>query len=229
MGKTVLIVEDEVRLQRLLNDYLRHGGYETVLAKNGREALERFNERGVDLVLLDVMMPFLDGWSVCREMRAKSGVLILMLTARSEEEDKLKGYELGADDYITKPFSPQVLLAKIRALFKRQEMLLGTQREPDDILSANGLSIDLKARTVSADEEPVSLSPKEFDLLLYMAKNFNIALTRDKLLEHVWGYDYEGDERTLDTTIKRLRQKLGGKANMIETVKGVGYKFQVGK
>jgi two-component system response regulator ResD len=224
MNKTILLVEDEVRMRILLSDYFKREGYIFLEASNGIEALKIFNENSVDLVILDIMMPYMDGWDVCKSIRKTSQVPIILLTAKSEEEDKLLGYELGADDYITKPFSPKVLIAKVKALLKRTEY----QTEPSNtILNFQGLSIDELSHEVKVDGNSIILSPKEYDLLLYLIKNKGIALSRDKILDSVWGMDYYGDSRTVDTNIKRLREKLGEKAEMITTIRGSGYKFEV--
>jgi DNA-binding response OmpR family regulator len=224
MGKTILIVEDELKMRKLLVDYLSHAGYETVEAADGREAVRLFDPEQIDLVLLDIMMPHLDGFAVCKAIREQSDVLIVLLTAKSEEYDKLQGYGLGADDYVTKPFSPKVLVAKIQALFKRVHPETGSGF---GVIRLDGLEIDRDGHEVRIDDRPVELTRKEYELLLYLTRNRNITLSRDQILEHVWGYDYEGDVRTVDTHIKRLRQKLEHKADLIATVKGFGYKLRV--
>jgi DNA-binding response OmpR family regulator len=228
MAKTILIVEDERKLRELLVDYLSLEGYQILQAANGQEALRLFRETPIDLIILDIMMPFLDGLSVCRTVRAESDVMIVMLTAKSQEDDKLAGYELGADDYVTNPFSPKVLVAKIKALFKRHE----SRDTVTDIaypvsIRLNGLEISEQSHEVKLDEELLSLSPKEYELLLFFYKNRNAVLSRDTILDRVWGIDYFGDARTVDTHIKRLRQKLKHRADWIITVKGFGYKFRV--
>jgi len=219
MGKTIMIVEDELKMRTLLVDYLSHAGYATVEAADGGEALRLFEERPIDLVILDIMMPKLDGYAVCRSLRQRSDVWIVLLTAKSEEYDKLRGYDLGADDYITKPFSPKVLVAKINALMKRM----------DDDVPADGFELIPEARELRIDGRVVPLSRNEFELLHFLYRHPNIALTREQILDHVWGFDYDGDFRTVDTHIKRLRQKLDGKAGLIATVKGYGYKLQVNR
>ncbi|RKN84771.1 response regulator transcription factor [Paenibacillus ginsengarvi] len=228
MGKTILIVEDEAKMRRLLADYLRHEGYMTIEAANGQEALERFDPERIDLVLLDIMMPFMDGFAACKAIRRQSGVLIVLLTAKSEEYDKLQGYDLGADDYVTKPFSPKVLIAKIRALFKRLDDSRasggGSVKASNSI---QGLELDPDAHEVRVDGRAIPFTRKEYELLLYLYQNPNITLSRDQILNQVWGYDYDGDMRTVDTHIKRLRQKLEHKAELIATIKGYGYKFEV--
>ncbi|MEF3306223.1 response regulator transcription factor [Paenibacillus sp. GYB003] len=224
MGKTILIVEDERKMRNLLVDYLRHEGYGTIEAANGTEAMERFDPARIDLVILDIMMPFMDGFAVCKAIREKSDVLIVLLTAKSEEYDKLQGYGLGADDYVTKPFSPKVLIAKIKALFKRQD---GDYGESKAAALVPGLELDPDAHEIRIDGRPVFFTRKEYELLTYLYRNPNMTLSREQILDQVWGYDYDGDIRTVDTHIKRLRQKLEHKADLIATVKGFGYKFGV--
>ncbi|MEL7564077.1 MAG: response regulator transcription factor [Dehalobacterium sp.] len=225
MNKRILIVEDEPRMQEIIEDYLQNEGYQTIAANNGVDALELFNNHKVDLILLDVMMPRLDGLSVCRNIRKKdSQVLIIMLTAKSEENDKLLGYEYGADDYVTKPFSLKVLVAKINALLKRASANTNERQEIYEVgrLGVNGLS-----HTVTLDGENIELTPKEYDLLVYFVRNINIVLSREMILNKVWGYEYYGDLRTVDTHVKRLRQKLGSEGDIITTVRGSGYKLEV--
>ncbi|GAA3405597.1 response regulator transcription factor [Paenibacillus hodogayensis] len=225
MSKTILIVEDEAKMRRLLVDYLSHEGFATIEAANGQAAMERFGANRVDLVILDVMMPFMDGFAVCEAIRQKSDVLIVLLTAKSEEYDKLQGYGRGADDYVTKPFSPKVLVAKIKALFKRLD---GDNEAPTNpIVRLGELELDLDGHEIRLDNRPLSFTRKEYELLLYLYRNPNITLSREQILDQVWGYGYEGDARTVDTHIKRLRQKLEHKADLIATVKGFGYKFGV--
>lgn len=219
-----MIVEDELKMRRLLVDYITHEGYAALEAANGREALERLEQRPVDLVLLDIMMPQMDGFAACKAIRERSDVLIVLLTAKAEEYDKLQGYGLGADDYVTKPFSPKVLMAKIKALFKR----LGDDTGGGEaVIRLDGLELDPASHELRIDGSLVTLTRKEYELLLYMYRNKNITLSRDRMLDQVWGFDYEGDARTVDTHIRRLRQKLGPHADLIATVKGFGYKFQV--
>ncbi|EGS9998195.1 response regulator transcription factor [Clostridium perfringens] len=222
MNKTVLIVEDEIRIRFLVRDYFKKEGFNVLEASDGEEALRIFSENIVDLAILDIMMPKLDGLSVCRNIREVSNTPIILLTAKSQEEDKLLGYELGADDYMTKPFSPKVLLAKAKALLRRT----GTLNDKN-ILDFNGLTINKLSHEVKLNGEELLLSPKEYDLLIYLSSNEGIALSRDRILDNVWGYDYFGDIRTVDTNIKRLREKLLDKANYIATVRGSGYKFEV--
>ncbi|MCD9025269.1 response regulator transcription factor [Cohnella sp. NL03-T5] len=215
-------------MRKLLIDFFTHeGGYRLLKASNGQEALDLFAQNDVDLIILDIMMPYVDGLTVCQSVRSRSNAMIVLLTAKSEENDKLIGYELGADDYITKPFSLKVLSAKIRALFKRQEIYTETDPSSEGWISAGGLEMNELSHEVRIDGSRTELAPKEFELLLYLYKHRNIALTREKILDQIWGFDYEGDVRTVDTHIKRLRQKLRDQAGHIATVIGYGYKFQV--
>ncbi|MGL4453419.1 MAG: response regulator transcription factor [Sarcina sp.] len=223
MNKNILIVEDELRIRILLRDYFRKDGFTIIEASDGEEALKIFSENSIDLVILDIMMPKVNGFEVCKTIRSVSNIPIILLTAREEEEDKLHGYDLGADDYVTKPFSPKVLVAKAKALLKRTE----SDNINKNLSNFNGLKINKLSHEVSLDGNELSLSPKEYDLLLYLTSNKGIALTRDKILDNVWGFDYFGDIRTVDTNIKRLREKLLHKSSYITTVRGSGYKFEV--
>lgn len=223
MKKNILIVEDELRIRILLKDYFRKEGFKIYEAGDGEEALNSFSEHNIDLVVLDIMMPKINGFKVCETIRSVSNIPIILLTAKEEEEDKLRGYDLGADDYVTKPFSPKVLVAKIKALLKRIE----NTNVDKNILDFNGLTINKLSHEVRLGKEEVSLSPKEYDLLIYLTSNKGIALSRDKILDNVWGFDYFGDIRTVDTNIKRLREKLLSKSSYITTVRGSGYKFEV--
>lgn len=222
--KSILIVEDEYRMRSLLQDYFVNEGYEVVEAEDGEAALLKFKEAKVGLIILDIMMPHMDGWTVCRTIRNFSDVPIIILTAKSEEDDKLLGYELGADDYITKPFSLKILMAKVKVLLKRAEGITGNQKS---IMEFDGLRINETAHEVTVDDMEINLSPKEYELLLYLVKNGGAALSRDMILDGVWGYDFYGDARTVDTHIKRIREKLGRKGNLITTVRGSGYRFEV--
>lgn len=224
MSKTIMIVEDEERLRKLVKAYIVKSGYECVEAENGIEAIKKFKEFKIDLMILDIMMPYMDGWTVCTNIRKGSDVPIIILTAKSEEDDKLLGYELGADDYVTKPFSPKVLMAKIKALLKRITI---EGNNTDGIYKYDGLIINELSHEVKVNENTINLSPKEYDLLIYFAKNKGISLSRDKILDKVWGFDYFGGLRTVDTNVKRLREKLGDKSPYIVTVRGSGYKFEV--
>lgn len=224
MERNILIIEDEIRIRILLRDYLKKDGFNVIEAADGDEGINTFQNNNIDLILLDIMMPRVDGITVLETIRNVSNVPIILLTAKSQEEDKLFGYELGADDYITKPFSPKVLIAKVKALLKR------TSNGGTSFSSAkdfNGLSINKLAHEVKVDGTTLNLSPKEFELLVYLTDNIGISLTRDTILDNVWGIDYYGDLRTVDTNVKRLREKLGSKANYIITVRGSGYKFEV--
>lgn len=224
MSKTVLIVEDESRMRHLISSYLKKENINVLEAENGLQALDVFKREKIDLVILDIMMPFMDGYEVCRNLRTHSEVLIIMLTAKSEEDDKLLGYGLGADDYVTKPFSPKVLTAKVKALLKRADIV--ENKTTEGITKIDTLEINELSHNVTLNNEKLDLSPKEYDLLLYLAKNHGIVLSRDKLLTNVWGYDFDGDLRTVDTHVKRVRQKLGEKADLITTVRGSGYKLE---
>lgn len=220
--KKILIADDETRIRRLVADFLRKEGFAPLEAGDGREALEIVETHGdLALAILDVMMPECDGWTVCREIRKASHLPVIMLTARSQESDELFGFELGADEYITKPFSPQVLVARVQALLRR------SGRQSQKALALNGLEIDESARLVKVEGERIHLSPKEYELLFYLACNQGIALSRDQILNAVWDYNFFGDVRTVDTHIKKLRLKLGDKGDCIQTVRGLGYRFEV--
>lgn len=226
MGCRILVVEDESRMRELIANYLKQESYMVVEAENGQAALDIFDTQQIDLAILDVMLPVCDGWTVCRDIRKKSIIPIILLTAKCQEEDKLNGYELGADDYMTKPFSLKLLVAKVNALLNRMDMLESKKRE---LLDINGLRINTLSHEVHADDRLLALTAKEYDLLVYLTSNNGIALTRSAILNGVWGYSYCGDTRTVDTHIKRLREKLGTKASMITTIRGSGYKFEVTK
>lgn len=221
-GTRIMIVDDEQRLRKLVRDYMIREGYSVLEASNGREALNLFdNEGNIALIILDVMMPEMDGWQVCSEIRKTSKVPIIMLTARSDEKDELRGFELGVDEYVTKPFSPRTLAARVNAILRRT---LGTAAEKQ--LEAGGIEMDKAAHIVKIDGEPIELSYKEFELLQYFMENNGIALSRERILNSVWNYDYYGDARTIDTHVKKLRSKLGSKSGLIKTVWGIGYKFE---
>ncbi|HDX9578451.1 response regulator transcription factor [Bacillus cytotoxicus] len=224
MNKTVLLVEDERRLREIVSDYFRNEGFEVIEAEDGKQALELFADHTVDLIILDIMLPEIDGWSVCRRVRKESAVPIIMLTARSDEDDTLLGFELGADEYVTKPFSPKILVARAKTLLKRADGAVGQAEE--NLLSFAGIDVNRLSRTVTVDGEEVILTHKEFELLVYLMENKGIVLSRQHLLDQLWGYDYFGDDRTVDTHIKKLRNKLGAKATHINTVIRVGYKFE---
>ena len=218
--KKILVVDDESRIRKLIKDYLRRSGYEVIEAEDGEEALSLFYKtKEVSLIVLDVMMPRLDGWEVLKEIRESSKVPVIMLTAKSEEEDELNGYSLGADEYVSKPFSPKVLVARIEAVLRR------SAGEEAEIIEHDGIRIDENAHEVTVDGNPVELSVREYDLLKYFMKNPGIALSREKILNSVWDYDYYGDARTIDTHVKKLRSKLLDRGDLIKTIWGVGYKF----
>ena len=224
-GTYILVVDDESRMRKLLNDFLVVKGYHILEAEDGEKAIEVFeeNKNKIKLILLDVMMPKLDGWSVLRKIRQDSNVPVIMLTARGEEQDELFGFELGVDEYISKPFSPKILVARVEAILKR---VYGDTKEVKDY---DGITIDQEGRTVKVDGKPIDLSLREYELLKYLLDNENIALSRDKILNNVWNYDYYGDSRTIDSHIKKIRHKLGKKGKYIETIRGIGYKFEIKK
>ena len=219
----ILVVDDEARMRKLIKDFLAVKNYKILEAKDGEEALEVFetNKEKIDLVLLDVMMPKVDGWTVLRKIRQESKVPVIMLTARGEEQDELFGFELGVDEYMSKPFSPKILVARIEAILKR------INGEKKLNVNLGGIEIDEAGRTVTVDGKPIELSLREYELLKYLFDNEKVALSRDKILNNVWNYDYYGDSRTIDSHIKKIRHKLGKKGKYIETIRGVGYKFEV--
>ena len=219
----ILVVDDESRMRKLVADFLTREGFRVLEAGDGLEALDIFyEEKDIALVILDVMMPKMDGWQTCREIRKNSKTPIIMLTARSDERDELQGFDLGVDEYISKPFSPKILVARVEAILRRT-----SGYSSDDILSVAGIEIDKAAHMVKLDGRPIELSFKEFELLTYFVENKGIALSREKILNHVWNYDYFGDARTIDTHVKKLRSKLGDKGDYIKTIWGMGYKFEV--
>ena len=219
----ILVVDDESRMRKLVRDFLEREGYQVLEAGDGMEAMEIFYEdKDIALIILDVMMPRMDGWQTCREIRETSEVPVIMLTARSEERDELQGFSLGIDEYISKPFSPKILVARVGALLRRTH---GANVE--DVISVGGIQIDKAAHQVKVDGKEIELSYKEFELLAYFAENQGIALSREKILNNVWNYDYFGDARTIDTHVKKLRSKLGDQGNYIKTIWGMGYKFEV--
>ena len=224
-GTYILVVDDESRMRKLLQDFLTAKGYQILEAEDGEKAIEVFeeNRNKIKLILLDVMMPKLDGWSVLRKIRQESNLPVIMLTARGEEQDELFGFELGVDEYISKPFSPKILVARVEAILKR---VYGDTKQLKDY---DGIVIDQEGRTVKVDGKPIDLSLREYELLKYLLDNENIALSRDKILNNVWNYDYFGDARTIDSHIKKIRHKLGKKGKYIETVRGIGYKFEIKK
>ena len=219
----ILVVDDESRMRKLVKDFLTKKNFQVLEAGNGEEAMDIFyEEKDIALIILDVMMPKMDGWEVCREIRKNSKVPIIMLTARSDERDELLGFDLGVDEYISKPFSPKILVARVEAILIRTG-----QNNPEDVISAGGIVIDKAAHLATVDGKPMELSFKEFELLTYFLENQGIALSREKILNSVWNYDYFGDARTIDTHVKKLRSKMGDKGEYIKTVWGMGYKFEV--
>lgn len=221
----ILVVDDESRMRKLVRDFLAREGYAVVEASDGMEALDFFYEqKDIALIILDVMMPKMDGWQVCREIREHSKVPIIMLTARSDERDELQGFELGVDEYISKPFSPKILMARVGAVIRRTSGI-----DEGELMEAGGIIVDKAAHIVTVDGQPVELSYKEFELLTYFMENQGLALSREKILNNVWNYDYFGDARTIDTHVKKLRSKLQKKGEYIKTIWGMGYKFEVDK
>lgn len=219
----ILVVDDESRMRKLVRDFLEREGFQVLEAGDGMEAMELFyEEKDIALIILDVMMPKMDGWQVCREIRQSSKVPIIMLTARSEERDELQGFELGVDEYISKPFSPKILVARVAAILRRSRAL-----DAGETVDAGGIVIDKAAHQVQVEGVEIELSYKEFELLAYFIENQGIALSREKILNNVWNYDYFGDARTIDTHVKKLRSKLGEKGSYIKTIWGMGYKFEV--
>ena len=220
----ILVVDDESRMRKLVRDFLNRADFDVMEAENGEQAVDIFYaNKDIALILLDVMMPKMDGWAVCKEIRAVSAVPIIMLTAKADEKDELKGFELGVDEYIVKPFSPKILVARVEAVLRRSN----SSEADDNILEYNGIRMDKVAHIVTIDGKPVDLSYKEFELLGYFMENKGVALSREVILNHVWNYDYFGDARTIDTHVKKLRSKLGEKGELIKTVWGMGYKFEV--
>nr|WP_318685977.1 response regulator transcription factor [uncultured Acetatifactor sp.] len=218
----ILIVDDESRMRKLVRDFLVKNNFDVIEAGDGEEAVDVFfHQKDIALIVLDVMMPKMDGWQVCREIRSYSKVPIIMLTAKSDERDELQGFQLGVDEYISKPFSPKILVARIEAILRRTNQL-----NHDEILSCGGISVDKAAHQVMIDGKSVDLSYKEFELLTYFIENKGIALSREKILNNVWNYDYFGDARTIDTHVKKLRSKMGEKGDMIKTIWGMGYKLE---
>ncbi|MDO4513321.1 MAG: response regulator transcription factor [Lachnospiraceae bacterium] len=219
----ILVVDDESRMRKLVKDFLIRDGYSVLEAGDGGEALDIFFEMQseIALVILDVMMPKLDGWQVCREIRQYSKVPIIMLTARTDERDELQGFDLGVDEYIGKPFSPKILVARVEAILRRTN-----QFQKEENIRAGGIELDMAAHQVTIDGKPIELSYKEFELLHFFMKNEGLALSREKILNEVWNYDYFGDARTIDTHVKKLRSKMGDKGDLIKTIWGLGYKFE---
>ena len=219
----ILVVDDESRMRKLVKDFLTKKGFTVIEAGDGEEAVDKFFEvKDIALIILDVMMPKMDGWQVCREIRQYSKVPIIMLTAKSDEKDELQGFDLGVDEYITKPFSPKILVARVEAILRRSNVLAA-----DDTMEAGGIELNKAAHEVLIDGKSVELSYKEFELLAYFMSNQGVALSRERILNNVWTYDYFGDARTIDTHVKKLRNKLGAKGEYIKTIWGMGYKFEV--
>ena len=218
----ILVVDDESRMRKLVRDFLVEQDFEVIEAEDGEDALNKFYaQKDIALIILDVMMPKINGWDVCKEIRETSKVPIIMLTAKGEESDELQGFNIGADEYISKPFSPKILVARVEAILRR------AGKKDEEVLEIGGIKIDRLGHQVLVDEKEVELSYKEFELLTYFIENKGIALSREKILNHVWNYDYFGDARTIDTHVKKLRSKLGQKGEYIKTIWGMGYKFEV--
>lgn len=222
--KKVLLVEDEARMRMIVKDYLENDGFEVIEAKDGMEAINKFREEEVDIILLDLMIPYLDGFAVCKEIRETSDIPIIIITAKEEDEDKIKGFNLGADEYVTKPFSPKVLVARVNSLLKRVEGSIGVKKE---IIRIGIIEINKLSYEVKVNDEIIVLSPKEYELLTFLVRNKNKVMTREVILDNIWGYDYYGDLRTVDTHIKKLRNKLGDGSNYIKTIIRAGYMFEV--
>jgi DNA-binding response OmpR family regulator len=218
----ILVVDDEAKIRMIIKEYAEFEGYEVAEAEDGMDAVEKVKKNDFDIIIMDVMMPRLDGYSACKEIQKIKKTPVIMLSARGEEYDKLFGFEIGVDDYVVKPFSPKELMARIRAVLNRSNV----SRNVEEVVRYKGLEINFTAREVKIDGERVSMTPKEYDLLFYLVKNMNIALSREKLLEEVWGFDFYGDDRTVDTHIKMLRNSLGEYRNLIVTLRGMGYKFE---
>ncbi|MCQ2542579.1 MAG: response regulator transcription factor [Lachnospiraceae bacterium] len=222
MKNTILVVDDEARMRKIVNDFLTKAGYNVIEAENGQQALDIFfSDKKIDLVLLDVMMPVLDGWAVCKDIRKESKVPIIMLTAKSDESDELLGFQLGVDEYITKPFSPKILVARVEVVLRRAQGV-----SAQDIIETHGIYINKLTHVVKIDGKEVEFSFKEFELLEYFLENEGIALHRNTILNNVWNYDYYGEDRTIDTHVKKIRSKLGDKGKYIKTIWGLGYKFE---
>lgn len=219
----ILVVDDESRMRKLVRDFLEREDFVVLEAGDGMEAMDVFYDHNdIALIILDVMMPKMDGWQVCREVRDHSQVPIIMLTARSEERDELQGFDLGVDEYVSKPFSPKILVARVNAILRRSNIM-----SAEDVIDKGGIIIDKAAHIVKIDDQAIDLSFKEFELLTYFVENEGLALSREKILNNVWNYDYFGDARTIDTHVKKLRSKLGDKGDYIKTIWGMGYKFEV--
>jgi two-component system, OmpR family, response regulator len=224
MDRTILIVEDEEILREIIKDYFSSAGYHALEAHDGQEALQLFAENEVDLVILDIMLPIIDGWAVCRRIRKQSNVPIIMLTARSDEDDTLLGFELGADDYVTKPYSPPILLARAKRLLETTHHSL--PRTNENTFSINEIYVHFPSKTVKVKGEMIHLTHTEFEILTHLMRNKGLVISREQLMMSIWGYDFTGDDRTINTHIRNLRQKLGSKANLIKTIVRTGYKFE---
>ena len=218
----ILVVDDEQRIREIIKEYAEFNGFQVTQAADGMDAVEKVRNEDFDIIIMDIMMPKLDGYSACKEIKKTKEIPVIMLSARGEEYDKLFGFEIGVDDYVVKPFSPKELMARIRAVLNRVQ----NSRKTEDIITYETLVINFTAREVTIDGEKVQMTPKEYDLLFYMVRNMNIALSREKLLEEVWGFDFYGDDRTVDTHIKMLRNSLKQYRNLIVTLRGMGYKFE---
>ncbi|MBR1392822.1 MAG: response regulator transcription factor [Ruminococcus sp.] len=218
----MLVVDDEMRIRMIIKEYAEFNGFEVVEAEDGMDAVAKVKEQDFDIIIMDIMMPKLDGYSACKEIKKLKEIPVIMLSARGEEYDKLFGFEIGVDDYVVKPFSPKELMARVKAVMNRVK----SSQKQEDVITYQGLVINFTAREVTIDGKKVAMTPKEYDLLFYLVKNMNIALTREKLLEEVWGFDFYGDDRTVDTHIKMLRNSLGPYRNLIVTLRGMGYKFE---
>ncbi len=218
----MLVVDDEPRIREIIKEYAEFNGFEVVQSEDGMDAVEKVKKEDFDIIIMDIMMPKLDGYSACKEIKKIKEIPVIMLSARGEEYDKLFGFEIGVDDYVVKPFSPKELMARVRAVMNRVK----ASKKTEDVITYKGLCINFTAREVTIDGKRVSMTPKEYDLLFYLVKNMNIALSREKLLEEVWGFDFYGDDRTVDTHIKMLRNSLGPYRNLIVTLRGMGYKFE---
>lgn len=222
MAIKALVVDDEKRIRKIIGDYLKNDGFDVIEAENGNEALTMFySNNDIDIIVLDVMMPEKSGWEVCKEIREESDIPVIFLTALGENHDEIHGLNLGADDYISKPFGYEVFMARIRSILRR------VNKNPDNIIRINELEIDTVSRYVKLNEIIVEMSPKEYELLLYLINNKNIALERDKILDNVWGYDFYGDRRTIDSHVKNIRFKIGSVGSYIKTIRSIGYKFEV--
>lgn len=224
--KNILVVDDEEKIRIVIKKYAEFEGYNIVEAEDGMEAIDKFKQEDFDLVILDVMMPELDGFSTCKELKKIKDVPVIMLSARGEEYDKIHGFELGIDDYVVKPFSPKELMMRMNVVMSRHKVNVQEKNDDHEIFEAEGLKVDFTSRIVTVDGEKTDMTPKEYDLLFYMIKNKGIALTRERLITEVWGYDYYGDDRTLDTHIKLLRSSLGDYRKFLVTLRGVGYRFE---